>query len=177
MNRILLPYLLESVELLKEGIPAPTIDKAMVEFGMPMGPITLADTVGLDVCLSVAKQLAPYYHMTIPTQLTQLVEQKKLGKKTGEGFYKYDKKGKQVKMDAPPYHKPLHEISDRLILGMINESFACLRDGVVANGDLLDAGMIFGIGFAPFAAVRFTTPNHKALRTLSTIRVAAKSTW
>ncbi len=150
VNRILMPYLLESVELLNEGVPAPVIDKAMTAFGMPMGPITLADTVGLDVCLSVANYLSQYYNTPIPPILTKLVEQKKLGRKTGEGFYKYDKNGKQEKMDYPPYDKPLQAISDRLVLRMLNESFACLREGVVANGDLLDAGMIFGTGFAPF---------------------------
>lgn len=150
VNRILMPYLLESVELLSEGIPAPVIDKAMTTFGMPMGPITLADTVGLDVCLSVAKHLSQYFNTPIPPILIQLVEQKKLGKKSGEGFYRYDKSGKQIKMDAGHYDKPLHDISDRLVLCMLNESFACLREGVVADGDLLDAGMIFGTGFAPF---------------------------
>ena len=150
VNRILMPYLLESVELLNEGVPAPVIDKAMTTFGMPMGPITLADTVGLDVCLSVANYLGQYYNTPIPPILTQLVAQKKLGRKTGEGFYKYDKNGKQEKMDYPTYDKPLQAISDRLVLRMLNEAFACLREGVVANGDLLDAGMIFGTGFAPF---------------------------
>lgn len=150
VNRILMPYLLESVELLNEGVPAPVIDKAMTIFGMPMGPITLADTVGLDVCLSVAKNLSQYFNTPIPPKLIELVEQKKLGKKTGEGFYRYDKNGNQIKMDYPVYDKPLHDISDRLVLRMLNESFACLNEGVVASGDLLDAGMIFGTGFAPF---------------------------
>lgn len=150
VNRILMPYLLESVELLNEGVPAPVIDKAMTTFGMPMGPITLADTVGLDVCLSVATYLSQYYHTPIPAQLQKLVAEKKLGKKTGQGFYKYDKNGKQVKMDYPEYDKPLQAISDRLVLRMLNEAFACLREGVVANGDLLDAGMVYGTGFAPF---------------------------
>lgn len=151
VNRILMPYLLESVNLLNEGIPAVAIDKAMVEFGMPMGPITLADTVGLDVCLSVANYLGKYFHTPVPPELIKLVEQKKLGRKTGEGFYKYDKMGKQIKpTHQAPYNKPLQDISDRLVLVMLNESFACLREGVVADGDLLDAGMIFGTGFAPF---------------------------
>lgn len=151
VNRILMPYLLESVELLKEGVPAPVIDKAMTDFGMPMGPITLADTVGLDICLSVATNLAQYYpSTTIPAQLTQMVEAKHLGRKTGQGFYKYDKAGKQVKPEFTPYDQPLQAIADRLVLRMLNEAFACLREGVVANADLLDAGMIFGTGFAPF---------------------------
>lgn len=151
VNRILMPYLLESVELLNENISMTVIDKAMLNFGMPMGPITLADTVGLDVCLSVAKYLDQYFNSPIPHRLTELVEQKKLGRKTGEGFYKYDKTGKQIKPEQPPVtEKSLEEISNRLVLRMLNEAFACLREGVVADGDLLDAGMIFGTGFAPF---------------------------
>jgi 3-hydroxyacyl-CoA dehydrogenase/enoyl-CoA hydratase/3-hydroxybutyryl-CoA epimerase len=150
VNRILMPYLLESVELLNEGVPAPVIDKAMVAFGMPMGPITLADTVGLDVCLSVAQHLGQYFNTTIPPKLQELVAAKKLGRKTGQGFYRYDKNGKQIRVDCPAYDKPLQTISDRLVLRMLNEAFACLREGIVANGDLLDAGMIFGTGFAPF---------------------------
>lgn len=150
VNRILMPYLLESVELLNEGIPAVVIDKAMTTFGMPMGPITLADTVGLDVCLSVAKYLGQYFNTPIPNRLIELVAQHKLGRKTGQGFYKYSKDGKQIKPETANYDKPLQDISDRLVLRMLNEAFACLREGVVANGDLLDAGMIFGTGFAPF---------------------------
>lgn len=150
VNRILMPYLLESVELLNEGIPGWAIDKAMTDFGMPMGPIALADRVGLDVCLSVAKHLGNYYNVVIPPRLIELVNQRKLGAKTGEGFYKYDKKGKRIKTEQTGYQKPLDEISARLVLRMLNEAFACLQEGVVADGDLLDAGMIFGTGFAPF---------------------------
>jgi 3-hydroxyacyl-CoA dehydrogenase/enoyl-CoA hydratase/3-hydroxybutyryl-CoA epimerase len=150
VNRILMPYLLEAVSMLNEGIPATVIDKAMVQFGMPMGPIALSDTVGLDVCLSVAKHLSKYFPNTvIPAKLTELVDKGKLGKKTGEGFYKYIN-GKAVKPPQIAYDKPLKDISDRLVLTMVNESFACLREGVVADGDLLDAGMVFGTGFAPF---------------------------
>lgn len=150
VNRILMPYLLEAVTLLDEGVPAPVIDKAMTDFGMPMGPITLADTVGLDICLSVAKHLGQYFNKPIPQQLTDLVAQGKLGRKSGEGFYKYDKNGKQIKSAEVAYHQSLTEISDRLVLRMLNEAFACLEEGVVADADLLDAGMILGTGFAPF---------------------------
>ncbi len=150
VNRVLMPYLLESVAMLDEGIPMTVIDQAMVDFGMPMGPIALADAVGLDVCLSVATYLGDFLHATIPPRLTELIKQGKLGRKTGEGFYKYTKAGKQIKPKAEEYHKPLTEISDRLVLRMLDQSFACLRDGVVADADLLDAGMIFGTGFAPF---------------------------
>ncbi len=150
VNRILMPYLLESMELLKEGVPMTAIDKAMVQFGMPMGPITLADTVGLDVCLSVANYLGQYFNTPVPQRLIDLVEQRKLGRKTGAGFYQYDKRGKQIKPEEAAYHGSLDDISNRLVLRMLNEAFACLREGVVADGDLLDAGMIFGTGFAPF---------------------------
>ncbi|VVC75881.1 Fatty acid oxidation complex subunit alpha [Aquicella siphonis] len=150
VNRILMPYLLEAVELIKEGVPMTAIDKAMTQFGMPMGPITLADTVGLDVCLSVAKYLGKYFNTPIPQQLIQCVEQRKLGRKTGEGFYQYDKRGKQIRGEEKPYDQPLDTISNPLVLTMLNEAFACLREGVVADGDLLDAGMVYGTGFAPF---------------------------
>jgi 3-hydroxyacyl-CoA dehydrogenase/enoyl-CoA hydratase/3-hydroxybutyryl-CoA epimerase len=150
VNRILMPYMLESMELLNEGIPMVEIDKSMLNFGMPMGPITLADAVGLDVCLSVANYLGKYYNTPIPKRLTDLVAQKKLGRKTGEGFYKYDSRGKQIKPEYEPFEKSLEDISNRLVLCMLNEAFACLREGVVADADLLDAGMIFGTGFAPF---------------------------
>lgn len=149
VNRILMPYLMEAMALLEEGVPGPIIDKAMLDFGMPMGPITLADTVGLDICLSVAKYLGKYLNMPVPPRLIKMVEEGKLGRKSGEGFYKY-KNGKQIKVSDVTYDKPLEEISDRLVLRMIDEAFACLREGVVADGDLLDAGMIFGTGFAPF---------------------------
>lgn len=150
VNRILMPYLLESVNLLDEGVPATVIDKAMTDFGMPMGPVTLADTVGLDVCLSVAKYLGSYLNTPVPPRLAEIVASGKLGRKSGEGFYQY-KNGKQVKpTEKTTYDKPLEDISNRLVLRMLDEAFACLREGVVTDSDLLDAGMIFGTGFAPF---------------------------
>ncbi|EKD54522.1 MAG: hypothetical protein ACD_60C00075G0001 [uncultured bacterium] len=149
VNRILMPYLLEAVAMLDEGIPAAAIDKAMVDFGMPMGPVALADAVGLDVCLSVAKYLGKYFNSKIPPRLIALVEKGKLGRKSGSGFYQY-KNGKQIKSKEVTAEKSLEEIADRLVLRMLDESFACLREGVVMDGDLLDAGMIFGTGFAPF---------------------------
>lgn len=149
VNRILMPYLLEAVNMLDEGIPMTAIDKAMLNFGMPMGPVTLADTVGLDICLSVAKYLGQYFKTSLPPRLVKLVEQGKLGRKTGEGFYQY-KKGKQIKPIEAHDDKSLDDIANRLVACMIKESKACLAEGVVADADLLDAGMIFGTGFAPF---------------------------
>jgi 3-hydroxyacyl-CoA dehydrogenase/enoyl-CoA hydratase/3-hydroxybutyryl-CoA epimerase len=149
VNRILMPYLLESMRMFKEGIPGPVLDKAAKKFGMPMGPIELADTVGLDVAQSVGKELGPFLGLEIPDGLDELVAAKKLGKKTGEGLYKWEN-GKPVKPDVDPnYHAP-DDITDRMILPMLNESVSCLHDNVVDDADLLDAGVIFGTGFAPF---------------------------
>jgi 3-hydroxyacyl-CoA dehydrogenase / enoyl-CoA hydratase / 3-hydroxybutyryl-CoA epimerase len=149
VNRLLMPYLLHAILLLKKGIPAAMIDKTAVEFGMPMGPLELADAVGLDICLSVAKILSQTLHFPIPGKLEKLVSENKLGKKTGEGFYHY-KKGKPIKEKiAEDYHAP-DDLIDRLIQPMIDEAQKCLQENVVADSDLLDAGMVFGTGFAPF---------------------------
>ncbi len=91
INRILMPYLLEAMNLISEGVPAPVIDKAATDFGMPMGPVELADRVGLDICLAVANKLAPFFNLKIPQQLAAMVKQNRLGAKTGSGFYSYKK--------------------------------------------------------------------------------------
>lgn len=148
VNRALMPYLMEAMQLLDEGVPGVIIDQAALDFGMPMGPIELADTVGLDVCLSVAKNLTAHFGGTLSPKLIDMVEQGHLGRKSNRGFYEY-KKGKAVKVSVD-YPQDLKTISDRLILRMINEAMACLREGVIADADLLDAGMVFGTGFAPF---------------------------
>jgi 3-hydroxyacyl-CoA dehydrogenase / enoyl-CoA hydratase / 3-hydroxybutyryl-CoA epimerase len=149
INRILMPYLLEAVAMEQEGIPAADIDRAACEFGMPMGPILLADTVGLDICLSVARILAGHFRAEVPKRLVDLVAMGCLGKKSGQGFYAY-KKGKAVVAKKKMEFYPGDDIGDRLILRLLNEAIACRREGIVADGDLLDAGAIFGIGFAPF---------------------------
>lgn len=147
VNRVLMPYLMECVQLLDEGYSAETIDEAALSFGMFMGPVELADTVGLDVGLAVAENLTGHFGGTVPQKLRDMVKEGKLGRKTGQGLYQY-KNGKPIKKQ-PSTPIPPH-IADRLILRMVNESAACLREGVVADADLLDAGMIFGTGFAPF---------------------------
>lgn len=151
VNRILMPYLMEAVKLLEEGVPAQVIDRAATDFGMPMGPILLADTVGLDICLSVAEILGEALGLNVPEALRKKVKAGKLGVKSGQGFYQY-KKGKQMKTKVNVDNSDSHseDIADRLILQMLNESIACLREGVIGNMDLVDVGMIFGTGFAPF---------------------------
>ncbi len=150
VNRILMPYLLEAMSLFDEGVPAPAIDRAAVDFGMPMGPIELADAVGLDICLAVARELAPLFDLTIPDPLrAMVVEQKNLGRKTGRGFYRYEK-GKLQREKVPRSYRPPADLADRMIFRLLNEAVACLREGVVESADLLDAGVIFGTGYAPF---------------------------
>ncbi len=148
VNRILVPYLIEAVVLYDEGVAPEAIDQAALDFGMPMGPVELADTVGLDICQSVAENLSESCHFAVPEVLKRLVLAKSLGKKTGSGFYRY-KKGKPIKdRDADMGNQ--QEIQNRLMFRLLNEAQACLREGIVEDKDLLDAGVIFGTGFAPF---------------------------
>jgi 3-hydroxyacyl-CoA dehydrogenase/enoyl-CoA hydratase/3-hydroxybutyryl-CoA epimerase len=149
VNRILMPYLLEAMRMFKEGVPGPVLDKAAKKFGMPMGPIELADTVGLDVAASVGKEVAGYLGLEIPPGLDEYLAAGKKGKKSGEGLYKWEN-GKPVKPEVDPNYSAPDDITDRMILPMLNESVSCLNDGVVDDADLLDAGVIFGTGFAPF---------------------------
>jgi 3-hydroxyacyl-CoA dehydrogenase/enoyl-CoA hydratase/3-hydroxybutyryl-CoA epimerase len=151
VNRVLTPYLLEAVQLIKEGVKPEDIDKAAVDFGMPMGPIELADVVGLDICMSVADHLKGVFEVDIPPELSQKVAEGHLGKKTGQGFYKWIK-GKALK--NPPSDGvgklPMIVIQNRLVMRLLNESMACLREGIVDTPDAVDTGIIFGTGFAPF---------------------------
>ncbi|MFT4178058.1 MAG: 3-hydroxyacyl-CoA dehydrogenase NAD-binding domain-containing protein [Thermomonas sp.] len=148
VNRVLFPYMLEAATAYAEGIPGAAIDKAAVKFGMPMGPIELIDTVGLDVAAGVSKELAPFLGLDVPAALAT-VEKDKRGKKDGQGIYKWEN-GKAVKPELPAGYTAPDDLEDRLILPLLNEAVACLHDGVVADPDLLDAGVIFGTGFAPF---------------------------
>lgn len=149
VNRILMPYLLESILLLEEGVPAQLIDKEATDFGMPMGPLELADTVGLDVCLYGGESLQRYYGGHLPSILQKLVSQGHLGKKTGQGFYKY-KNAKPIKEKIDKHYRGPEDILDRLILRMLNEAVACLREQIVSDKAFIDAGMVFGVGFPAF---------------------------
>lgn len=152
VNRVLFPYMLEAANAYAEGIPGAVIDKAAVKFGMPMGPIELIDTVGLDVAAGVGKELSPFLGLQVPPALAA-VEPGKRGKKDGQGLYKWEpteKGSRAVKPDVPKDYQAPADLEDRLILPLLNEAVACLHDQVVADADLLDAGVIFGTGFAPF---------------------------
>jgi 3-hydroxyacyl-CoA dehydrogenase/enoyl-CoA hydratase/3-hydroxybutyryl-CoA epimerase len=148
VNRILTPYVNEALFALEGGIPAAVIDRVGKEFGMPMGPIELTDVVGLDVSLHVGRVLAEAFQRRVPDILIKMVERKKFGRKSGEGFYVW-RDGKPVKPELPQFATPA-DLEDRLILPMLNEAVACLREGIIEDADLLDAGVIFATGFAPF---------------------------
>ncbi|HTO48304.1 MAG TPA: 3-hydroxyacyl-CoA dehydrogenase NAD-binding domain-containing protein [Burkholderiales bacterium] len=145
VNRVLGPYMANAFRMLDEGVEAGTIDKAATEFGMPMGPIELADTVGLDICAAAGKALAGA-GATPPRRLEELLKAGKLGKKTGEGFYRWEK-GKAVKGRADPVNE---ELIDRVMDPYLAEAKKAVDEGIVADADLADAGLIFGTGFAPF---------------------------
>jgi len=149
VNRVLMPYMTEAMIAAQEGVPLAKIDEAAVRFGMPMGPIELADIVGLDVCLHVGRILAAAFGGAAPDAVAPLVEAGKLGKKSGHGLYEW-RDGKPVKPPVDPAAKVPDDLQERLMLAMVNEAMAVLREGVVADADLIDAGVIFGSGFAPF---------------------------
>jgi 3-hydroxyacyl-CoA dehydrogenase/enoyl-CoA hydratase/3-hydroxybutyryl-CoA epimerase len=150
VNRVLVPYLAEAFFALQEGVPIEVIDETALRFGMPMGPIELADVVGLDVCKHVGQIVSAALNRPKPdaTRIDALLAAKKLGRKSGEGFYVW-RDGKAVKAPGP-HPDPPHDLEDRLILSLVNECAAVLREGIVADADLVDAGAIFGSGFAPF---------------------------
>ena len=147
VNRILAPYTNEAMLLAGEGTDLALIDKAAVQFGMPMGPIELVDSVGIDVALHVARVLGAAFQRPIPPQLESMVDAGHKGRKSGQGFYRWQD-GKAIKPHSDA--EPPADITDRLILPMVNEAVACLAEGVIRDGELLDAGVIFGTGFAPF---------------------------
>ena len=150
VNRALTPYLIEALAMLDEGVAKETIDKAAERFGMPMGPIELADQVGLDICLAVADMLKRELDWPMPDAppwLRDKVANKELGKKTGEGLYVW-KDGHPSK--APNAAEPDPDMADRLILPLVNTCAALLGEGVSDAPDVIDAAMIFGAGFAPF---------------------------
>jgi 3-hydroxyacyl-CoA dehydrogenase / enoyl-CoA hydratase / 3-hydroxybutyryl-CoA epimerase len=144
VNRILAPYLMEAMCCVDEGIAPETVDEAALAFGMPMGPIELADTIGLDICMEVGKMLGRAG--AAPKRLTELMAARQLGRKTGQGFYAW-RDGKAVK--ATPGAVP-GGLAQRLIQPLLSEAQSALSERIVTDSDLVDAGAIFGTGFAPF---------------------------
>jgi len=150
VNRVLVPYLHEAMFAASEGIPLETIDRAALAAGMPMGPVELADVVGLDVCLHVGEIVGSATGRSPPdmTRVRERIAAGHLGRKTGQGLYAWHD-GKPVR-DLRRAPEPPGDLADRLLLALANEAVAALREGIVADADLVDAGLVFGAGYAPF---------------------------
>ncbi len=150
VNRVLSGYMAKAMALhLERNIPFEILDRAATEFGMPMGPVELADTVGLDVCLKVVTMLGGQAKTNEAALLKEKVDVGNLGKKSGKGFYVWEK-GKPKKETVETAQYALDEIADELLKPYFDACQAALSDGIVEDADVLDAGMIFGTGFAPF---------------------------
>ena len=150
VNRVLSPYMLKALQIHRERqVPMEALDKAATEFGMPMGPVELADIVGLDVGLHVMGTLGGEDSKDDAQVLRQYVDKGKLGKKSGEGFYRW-KKGRPIKNEDAVEGINLKTLGEELMAPYFEECRACLDDNVVEDTDVLDAGMVFGTGFAPF---------------------------
>jgi 3-hydroxyacyl-CoA dehydrogenase / enoyl-CoA hydratase / 3-hydroxybutyryl-CoA epimerase len=161
-NRILAPYINEAGILLDEGVAIDAIDRALVEFGFPVGPITLIDEVGLDIAgKSGAIMLEAFGNRMAPSQsLTRVVAAGRTGRKGKKGFYRYDETGKKRGVDPSVYELlptgqrrtevPSDEIQRRCVLAMVNEAVRCLQDGILRTSRDGDVGAVFGIGFPPF---------------------------
>jgi 3-hydroxyacyl-CoA dehydrogenase/enoyl-CoA hydratase/3-hydroxybutyryl-CoA epimerase len=145
VNRVLGPYMQSAFRLIDEGVKPETMDAAMEAFGMPMGPAELADTVGLDICLAAGRSLVKNA-TEVPRTLAHKVEMGQLGRKTGQGIYRW-KDGKAVKGQPDSWTA---ELVERLIDPYLAEAKRALDEGIVADAELVDAGLIFGTGFAPF---------------------------
>ncbi|NMG71479.1 crotonase [Azoarcus communis] len=143
VNAVLGPYMLEALRCVEEGIAPETVDAALVDFGMPMGPVELVDTVGLDIALAAGKALTQ--GAAVPPRLQALVDAGKLGRKSGEGYYRWmDGKPQKGKATA------LAGLAERVLAPLLEATRRCVAAGVVADADLADAGVIFGTGFAPW---------------------------
>ncbi len=153
VNRALTPYMLEAMLMLDEKIDKTVIDAAAKKFGMPMGPIELADQVGLDICLDVGDMLRSKLGDGLPPTpawLREKVARGELGRKTGKGFYTWKGGKADTSSGLPATSEPSAEMIDRLILPMSNVCVACLREGIVDDADVVDGAVIFGTGYAPF---------------------------
>jgi len=159
VNRVLMPYLVEAARLFEAGAEVTDLDEAMLDFGMPMGPLRLVDEVGTDVSLHVAETLAGHYHrrMAVPEVLARLVKGGQLGRKSGEGFYLHRGKEAVPSEDASRFVKDDSaanldrvDLELRMVLLMVNEAARCVEEGIVSGPEDVDFAMIMGAGFAPF---------------------------
>ena len=194
VNRVLFPYLLEAAELFESGVDAERIDRALVEWGMPMGPLRLIDEIGVDITIDIGNTLEKAYGQRdhVAAVLLWLRDQQMLGRKTGAGFYKYEGKmqtpndslvqwrrglhgddpGKELKVPNIPagrHRDPRlqlneEELTHRLMFLMVNEAARCVEEGVVDSPEDADYGMILGTGFAPFRGGPLRFAEHFGLK-------------
>ena len=156
VNRVLVPYMFEAMHMAAEGHSIAAIDAAAKDFGMPMGPVELADTVGLDVCWHVGRIVSQALGQSLPdlSQLEGRVAAVELGRKSNRGFYLWEDgrtRGANPALPTQPNASTdASDLQDRLVLALANESVAVLRDGIVESADRLDSALIFGAGYAPF---------------------------
>lgn len=162
VNRILAPYVNEAGRLLDEGIDIESVDRALVDFGFPVGPVTLIDEVGLDIAgKSGAIMHEAFGERLMPAKsLRAVLEAGRLGRKGKQGFYRYDSEGKKDDVDTSVYklfrtteerHElPAEEIQRRCVLAMVNEAVRCLEERIIDAPRDGDIGAVFGIGFPPF---------------------------
>ena len=156
VNRVLVPYLLEACKLFANGMDPKAIDQAMLEFGMPMGPLRLLDEVGLDVGKHVAETLIAAYsdRMSLPPMMESMIEQGCLGRKVGKGFYVYGKEQPEPNPLALQLQKSSGQIpqnsAEFLAELMSNEAARCLDEGIVESAEAIDLAMVLGTGYAPF---------------------------
>jgi len=175
-SRALAPYMNEAARLVEEGAPIEDVDRAMVDFGFPVGPITLLDEVGIDVGAKVAKSL---YHafgarMAPPESMARVMDDGRLGRKNKRGFYLYDEAGKKKGVDGSVYarlpgggaRKPVEAraIQERLAFAFLNEAALCLQEGILRSPRDGDVGAIFGLGFPPFLGGPFRYLDHLGAR-------------
>ncbi len=171
VNRVLFPYLLDAAELFEKGVAAEKIDKALLQWGMPMGPLRLIDEIGVDVTVDIADTLAKAFGRRdqSPKILLEMQSAKMMGRKTGAGFYKYE--GKQQspndvieKWRAAGGRVDPGGLPNRLIFLMVNEAARCLEEDVIASPEDADYGMILGTGFAPFRGGPLRFAEHFGLK-------------
>ncbi|HKS04564.1 MAG TPA: 3-hydroxyacyl-CoA dehydrogenase NAD-binding domain-containing protein, partial [Chthoniobacterales bacterium] len=180
VNRVLFPYLLDAAELFERGVDAEQMDRALVQWGMPMGPLRLIDEIGVDITIDIGNTLQKAYGQRdhIAAVLHWLREQQMLGRKTGAGFYKYEGRnqtpndslvqwrvaGGNTKAQPPSSAATADDIARRLVLLMVNEAARCVEEGVVDSPEDADYGMILGTGFAPFRGGPLRFAEHLGLK-------------
>jgi 3-hydroxyacyl-CoA dehydrogenase/enoyl-CoA hydratase/3-hydroxybutyryl-CoA epimerase len=177
VNRVLFPYLLESVQLFEKGVPAKVIEEAMLDFGMPMGPLRLMDEIGTDICNDIASTLVKNSKGTIsiPEMFFGMIRDGLLGRKNGRGFYIHNNGEVETNDSLKKFVKgnenkslSLAEVQKRLSCLLINESVRCLEEKVVATPEDADFGLLMGIGFPSFRGGPIRYAEHMGLKKLVT---------